>query len=413
MRHTARSRTVYETVRRTGYERMCPIMKNGRLLRWSLCFLFMLLCIASAHAEVALDEAHFPDADFREYLSGYDRDGNGVLGDEELRSVTYIMMLSGQHPQLASLQGVEYLTELKSLILSSKRDLVSVDLSRNTKLEELQLDLCGLTELDVSQNTALRTLNCEAKREPAWMRELPKPGNDTYIYVRESGEGTTVEIALAQAMVRVFQSTANRLGQPFDAQKVNNDLINGSDYKTISKQQSIPVNRVGVYSTQLSNGKWWVYVLCQVAAMSNVEPVWERLGLTSTSEALVSLAKSTILPGWGQISKGYTKEGLLTMGGEVLLVGGGILSYRIAQNQLNIMRTPNVSVSDFAAASKQYQTMQTLSYVSWGMAGALYVFNIIRAISAHPKSSYDITFAPSAITTPYSFSPTIGLTYRF
>lgn len=58
------------------------------------------------------------------------------------------------------------------------------------------------------------TLNCEAKREPAWMRELPKPGNDTYIYVRESGEGTTVEIALAQAMVRVFQSTANRLGSP-------------------------------------------------------------------------------------------------------------------------------------------------------------------------------------------------------
>ena len=115
-------------------------MKNGRLLRWSLCFLFVLLCIASAHAEVALDEAHFPDADFREYLSGYDRDGNGVLGDEELRSVTYIMMLSGQHPQLASLQGVEYLTELKSLILSSKRDLVSVDLSRNTKLEELQLE---------------------------------------------------------------------------------------------------------------------------------------------------------------------------------------------------------------------------------------------------------------------------------
>ena len=147
--------------------------------------------------------------------------------------------------------------------------------------------------------------------------------------------------------------------------------------------------------------------------MSNVEPVWERLGLTSTSETLVSLAKSTVLPGWGQISKGYTKEGLLTMGGEVLLVGGGILSYHIAQNQLNIMRTPNVSVSEFAAASKQYQTMQTLSYVAWGMAGALYVFNIIRAISAHPKSSYDITLAPSAIATPYSFSPTIGLTYRF
>ena len=123
------------------------------------------------------------------------------------------------------------------------------------------------------------TLNCEAKREPAWMRELPKPGNDTYIYVRESGEGTTVEIALAQAMVRVFQSTANRLGQPFDAQKVNNDLINGADYRTISKQQSIPVNRVGVYSTQLSNGKWWVYVLCHEQCRTCVGTSWPHLNL--------------------------------------------------------------------------------------------------------------------------------------
>ena len=77
------------------------------------------------------------------------------------------------------------------------------------------------------------------------MRELPKPGNETYIYVRESGEGATIEEALAHAMVRVFQSTANRLGQPFDSQKVKTALVSGTDYKTISQQYDIPVNRVG------------------------------------------------------------------------------------------------------------------------------------------------------------------------
>ena len=65
------------------------------------------------------------------------------------------------------------------------------------------------------------------------MRELPKPGNETYIYVRESGEGKTFDEAMSHAMVRVFQSTANRLGQPFDSQKVKNSLISGTDYKTI------------------------------------------------------------------------------------------------------------------------------------------------------------------------------------
>lgn len=254
---------------------------------------------------------------------------------------------------------------------------------------------------------------CQAKREPAWMRELPKPGNETYIYVRESGEGTTVNIALAQAMVRVFQSTANRLGQPFDAQKVSEALLAGTDYQTISKQYDVPVNRVGLYSTQLTNGKWWVYVLCQVASMSNVEPVWDRLGLTSTAENLVSLAKSIVIPGWGQMSKDHVTEGILTLVGEAAFVSGGIISYRVAQDQLKIMRSEGVSINDFANASQQYNTMQSLSYISWGMAGALYVFNIIRAITAQPKSPYDLSFEPSIIATPQSLAPTVGLTLRF
>ena len=255
--------------------------------------------------------------------------------------------------------------------------------------------------------------HCEAKREPAWMRELPKPGNETYIYVRESGEGTTIETALNQAMVRVFQSTANRLGQPFDAQKVNNDLNNGVDYKTISTQQKIPVNRVGIYSTQLSNGKWWVYVLCQVASMRNVEPVWERLGLTSSSENLVAAIKSAVIPGWGQMGKDHVAEGIVTLAGEAALIGTGLACYHISQNQLSIMRSDNISASDYYTATRKYESSQTLSYITWSIAGALYVFNIVRAITLQPKSPYDLTMAPSIITTPFSSTPTIGLTYRF
>ena len=245
------------------------------------------------------------------------------------------------------------------------------------------------------------------------MRELPKPGNDTYIYVRESGEGTTVEIALAQAMVRVFQSTANRLGQPFDAQKVNNDLINGADYKTISKQQSIPVNRVGVYSTQLSNGKWWVYVLCQVAAMSNVTPVWDRVGLNSGTSNFLASLKSVFIPGWGQMGKSHYGEGIATLVGEAALVGGGIACYKAAQNQLAILRNPTTPINDFTVASHRYDNLQTTSYIAWGVAGALYVFNLIRAYTLQPKGSNEWAFQPSIIATPYSIAPTAGLTLRF
>jgi hypothetical protein len=245
------------------------------------------------------------------------------------------------------------------------------------------------------------------------MRELPKPGNETYIYVRESGEGATVNDALAQAMVRVFQSTANRLGQPFDSQKVKNALLSGTDYKIISQQYNIPVNRVGVYSTQIREGTYWVYVLCQVASMGNVTPVWDKVGMNSQTANWVALAKSTILPGWGQMGKDHFAEGLVTLVGECALVGGGIVCYNMAQDQLGIMRTPGVGVDAFAAASSKYSTVQTLSYVSWGLAGALYLFNLIRAYTAQPKTNFDLTFHPSLIAAPYSLSPSVSLTLRF
>lgn len=257
------------------------------------------------------------------------------------------------------------------------------------------------------------TLCCQAKREPSWMRELPKPGNETYIYVRESGEGATINDALAQAMVRVFQSTANRLGQPFDSQKVKNALLSGIDYKIISQQYNIPVNRVGVYSTQIREGTYWVYVLCQVASMGNVTPVWDKVGMNSQTANWVALAKSTILPGWGQMGKDHFAEGLVTLVGECALVGGGIVCYNVAQEQLGIMRTPGVGVDAFAAASSKYSTVQTLSYVSWGLAGALYLFNLIRAYTAQPKTNFDLTFHPSLIAAPYSLSPSVSLTLRF
>jgi len=256
-------------------------------------------------------------------------------------------------------------------------------------------------------------LDCQAKREPSWMKELPRPGNETYIYVRESGEGATIESAMAQAMVRVFQSTANRLGEPFDVQQVYTALQNGTDYRTISQNYHIPVNRVGVYSTQLKSGEYWVYVLCQVAAMSNVTPVWDRVGLNSGTSNFLASLKSVFIPGWGQMGKSHYGEGIATLVGEAALVGGGIACYKAAQNQLAILRNPTTPINDFTVASHRYDNLQTTSYIAWGVAGALYVFNLIRAYTLQPKGSNEWAFQPSIIATPYSIAPTAGLTLRF
>ena len=255
-------------------------------------------------------------------------------------------------------------------------------------------------------------MDCHAKREPSWMKEMPLPANNTYIYVRESGEGKTVDEALNRALVRVFQNTANRLGKTFNETEVYESLRKGTNYVLVSQQCGIPINKVDQYVVNLKNGSYWVCVLCQVASMRDVVPVWDKGERARNVTDGASLAKS-IIPGLGQMGKGYTGEGIATLLGEVALVGGGVGCYVAAQNQLDIINNPNSSNEAFIAARDKYNSLRTTSYAIWGVAGALYVFNFIRAYTLEPKPELAFAWSPSLLCTPNTVVPAVGLTYRF
>lgn len=257
-------------------------------------------------------------------------------------------------------------------------------------------------------------MDCHAKREPSWMREMPLPANNTYIYLRESGEGATVVEALNMALLRVFQTTASRLGKTIDEAEVAAALRKGTNYVIVSKECGIPINKVDQYEVQLKNGSYWVCVLCQVAAMRSVTPVWDKGERARNVSDEASLFKS-IVPGLGQMGKGYVKEGVLTMLGEAALVGGGIGCYMAAQKQLAIMDPPNgnVSSSEFLAARNRYNTLRTTSFAVWGAATALYVFNFIRAYTLEPKPELAFEWSPMLMGTPNSLAPSVELTFRF
>ncbi len=259
----------------------------------------------------------------------------------------------------------------------------------------------------------LATIACQAQRVPSWMNELPKPGNNTYMYVRESGEGTTINDALNQAMARVFQSTANRLGQPFDSQKINSALQDGTSYEVLSQQYNIPINKVDQYESRLKDGTYRVFVLCQVAVAGNVQPVWEALERQGESGNWTALLKSAVIPGLGQMGKGYYGEGIVTLLGELALIGGGVGCYYLAQDQLQTMNSSNITFDQYTAARNSYNTYRTTSYIAWGAAGALYVYNLVRAVTMQPKRSQVLAFEPSLIATPSSLAPSLSLTLNF
>lgn len=261
----------------------------------------------------------------------------------------------------------------------------------------------------------LALLTSYAKREPSWMKSMPLPSNSTYIYARESGEGATQDDALKMALVHVFGNTASRLGVPFDEQRAFSAMQNGANYELISTQYNIPVRFIDSYTTKLSDGKYFVTVLCQVIARRNVAPVWEKGQYASATEDSPSLVKSIFLPGLGQMSKGRVGSGTLTLLGEVAFIGGAAGASVMALKELDRLDecSLNHDIAGWQAAKRDYDTWRIASYYAWGAAGVLYVWNLIRAYTIKPKAEPSFAFEPSLISAPSTISPSIGFTFRF
>ena len=102
-----------------------------------------------------INETNFPDQAFREYVTGFDSDGDGYFSAEELNAVTDI---SCNSKGIRDLTGIENFSRLRTLNCEWNY-LENVDLSANTALEEVSLCANQLLSLNVSGLTALTSLN--------------------------------------------------------------------------------------------------------------------------------------------------------------------------------------------------------------------------------------------------------------
>lgn len=250
---------------------------------------------------------------------------------------------------------------------------------------------------------------------PTWTMQLPKAGNGTYMYVCEYALGDSESEARNQAMVRVFQTTAMRIGQPVSSEAIFDAAQKGKDFKVISQDYNIPINKVCEYSERMKNGLYRVYVLCQVAIAGNVAPQWDDFNGCQDIKQYkngVALVESIFIPGLGQMSKRHFGEGALTLVGETVLVSAGFGCYFVSREMLNIMRKPNVTYSEFTESQKNYNILRTTHYIVWGTAAALYVYNLCRAYTMQPKYKSSLVVYPAITPTPYNASCGIGLTWN-
>ena len=135
-------------------------MKKMRTFVFVIIFTFVGLSfsVPVKAEDVAIEDANFPDAIFREYINKYiDKDKNGYLSESEILGTKSISIWKEEG--LSNLTGIEHFTSITSLDCAAN-SITELDISHNTELENLQVYSNKLTKLDVSNNTKIKTLSC-------------------------------------------------------------------------------------------------------------------------------------------------------------------------------------------------------------------------------------------------------------
>lgn len=259
-----------------------------------------------------------------------------------------------------------------------------------------------------------------AQREdrPGWVNNPPKAGNKTYMYVVERAVGATQNEARNNALARVYQSTMMRIGATVSWDEINGSIQGGADWGTMSIKYNIPVNKVCEFSEKIRDG-WLVSVLCQVAKSGAQYPDWDEFtGCTDTKEYSngTALLKSAIIPGLGQMGKRHVGSGIFTLLGEMTCIGGAVVTNRIAQDKLAVIKKTDVGLTDYLNAKNSYNTLRYANIACWSAATALYVWNLYRACSIKPKYKKDktmLSFNPTLLMDNQQPVAGIGLTLNF
>lgn len=129
---------------------------------------------------VAINQANFPDANFRAVVSAdFDKDGNGYLDSDEIRLARNLWCVK---KGIKSLKGIEYLVELRGIycmdnqisswdlshnklltgIWCSGNLFTSLDFSNLPNLEWVYCFDCKLTSLNVSNNPKMSYIECNS-----------------------------------------------------------------------------------------------------------------------------------------------------------------------------------------------------------------------------------------------------------
>lgn len=256
---------------------------------------------------------------------------------------------------------------------------------------------------------------------PDWTRKKPVSHNYQTDYEVGVGVASTYKEAEKAAYLDIMKKFLDRCGIIVSTDDIIQAVYGGKSYKVSNIDLKKPPLRPVCHTQEiLPDKKIRVYLLYQVPRDGSViDPQQyyedfndcEKISQYSNGKAL---AASFFIPGAGQMIKRQYTEGALTLCGELALVGGGIGTYFVGKKQLDIMKDRTVEYEAFHSAQNMYNTMRIISYSCYGVAAALYIFNLYRAYTIAPRPKRNFSFYPTLIQSDdYNLAMGVGVSVKF
>lgn len=238
-------------------------------------------------------------------------------------------------------------------------------------------------------------LSSSEKMKPDWLiKELPKPRNTSYHFLKTEAIKPTLEEARADCFNQVAYDITRgaKVSSVSEVKKKSNSARNEyglnenieTEYILTYKIETDTVNavfrKVDEYWEAIPTGSAIIYQCHTLYAIAeNPEAVSFDQITFSYKYGGDALWRSALVPGFGQIYKGHKAKGLSIMGGEALLIGGIIFcESRRSDFQRKSKETLNIDkVRNHLDNADNYATYRNIFI---GTAAALYVYNLIDAV---------------------------------
>ena len=227
------------------------------------CMVLTLLPTAAlADGDVAINEANFPDENFRQYVkTEFDKDNNDILSAEEIAAVKEIHV---EGKPITSIEGIEHFTALEFLNCS-KTKLPSLDTSHNENLVFLNCNsIPTLTTLNVSENTALKHLYCNDN--PLTALDLTK---NLALEKLECGENEFTTLDLSRnTNLKYFGCFNSKLSSLDLTNNTNLEELYfcGNNFSTIDISKNTKLKFLHLFSNQL--------ITLDTSKHSNLQRLW-------------------------------------------------------------------------------------------------------------------------------------------